>query len=318
MEMEFKDTARRRRILIIVVGVVLAVAAGGGAFMLASNGTGRAAQVITESVLVAARDIAARTPVTADDVTVRQVPIDEVLDQSYKEAALVVGRLTAVPVYADQQMTPNLFATSTADADFSILGPDDEITATSPYWRAVSVEVPSDRAVGGELKAGQRVDLIVSVDFVVYGVDDEGNYQQIDTATLEGLRSDKSTKLTFQDLEVLKADPDEQMYVLKVDLHQAEQIAHIIQVGPDSMTLVLRPDTDTRRANTLEYGETTDSLVMTYMFRVPRLADLSELLGIPITPTAPTTTPAPSPDGSPAPEGSPSPEETEQPTPAPL
>ena len=52
------------------------------------------------------------------------------------------------------------------------------------------------------------------------------------------------------------------MYVLKVDLHQAEQIAHIIQEAPDSMALALRPDTDTRVANSLEYGETTDSLIM--------------------------------------------------------
>src|SRR5687768_13663319 len=105
MEMEFKDTERRRRLLLIVVGVLLAAAAGWGAFMLASGGRG-SAPAITEPVLVAARDIPARQAVTADDVTVRQVPIDEVLDQSYTEAGLVVGRLTAVPVYEDQQMTP--------------------------------------------------------------------------------------------------------------------------------------------------------------------------------------------------------------------
>ena len=84
--------------------------------------------VITDSVLVAARDVPARQAVTADDVTVRQVPIDEVLPQSYKETGLVVGRLTAVPVYSDQQMTPNLFATADAESEFSILGPDDEVT----------------------------------------------------------------------------------------------------------------------------------------------------------------------------------------------
>jgi len=304
MEMEFKDTARRRRILLIVVGVVLAGAAGWGAFMLA-NGNRASAPVITESVLVAARDIPARQQVTADDVTVRQVPIDEVLSQSYAEAALVVGRLTAVPVYADQQMTPNLFATSDADADFSILKPDEEVTLDSPYWRAVSVEVPTNRAVGGEIASGQHIDLIVSVDFVMYAVDTEGNYQRIDTATQEGLQSGKSTKITFQDIEVLKADPAEGMYVLKLNLHQAEQIAHVVQEAPDSMTLVLRPDTDTRPVNALEYGETTDSLVMTYLFRVPRLSDLTELLGIPITPTAPTTSPGPGPAGSPGAAASP-------------
>ena len=312
MEMEFKDTERRRRIILIVVGVVLAGAAGWGAFMLAS-GNKASAPMISEPVLVAARDIAARQQVTVDDVTIRQVPIDEVLSQSYTEAGLVVGRLTAVPVYADQQMTPNLFATSAADTEFSILGPDEEVTIDSPYWRAVSVEVPMSRAVGGEITAGQHIDLIVSVDIQVLALDAEGNYQVIETATQEGLQSGKSTKISFQDLEVLKADPAEGMYILKVDLHQAEQIAHIIQQAPDSFAIVLRPDTDTRTADDLEYGVTTDRLVMTYLYPVPQLIDLSELLGIPITPTAPTTTPSPS--GSPAPEGSLGPDASPAPSP---
>jgi Flp pilus assembly protein CpaB len=316
MEMEFKDTDRRRRILLLVIGAALAAAAGFGAFTMAGGGRNNT-PVITDSVLVAARDIPARQAVTADDVTVRQVPIDEVLPQSYKEAGLVVGRLTAVPVYSDQQMTPNLFATSDAERDFSILGPDEEVTLDSPYWRAVSVEVPLNRAVGGEISAGQHVDLVISVDIQVMGIDDEGNYQKIETATQEGLTSGKSTKITLQDLEVLKADPPEGMYILKVDLNQAEQIAHVIQMAPDSFALVLRPETDTRPVDPETYGVTTDSLVMTYLFPVPQLIDLSQLLGEPVTPTAPTGTPgpdeSPSPDESPAPDESPDPEATPAP-----
>jgi Flp pilus assembly protein CpaB len=308
MEMEFKDTERRRRFLLLVIGAALAAAAGFGAFTMAGGGKNNA-PVITDSVLVAARDIPARQAVTADDVTVRQVPIDEVLPQSYKESGLVVGRLTAVPVYSDQQMTPNLFATADAESDFSILGPDEEVTLTSPYWRAVSVEVPTNRAVGGEISAGQHVDLVISVDIQVMAIDDEGNYQKIDTATEEGLTSGKATKITMQDLEVLKADAGEGMYILKVDLTQAEQISHVIQMAPDSFTLVLRPDTDTRPVDPETYGVTTDSLVMTYLFPVPQLIDLGALLGDPdLTPTAPSGSPAP--DASPDPNASPAPEES--------
>src|SRR3712207_4787339 len=106
MEMEFKDPARRRRFVLLLVGGVLAAVAGFAAFTMAGSGKPETT-VITDSVLVAARDIPARQQIGPDDVTVRQVPIDEVLSQSYKEAAMVVGRLTAVPVYADQQITPN-------------------------------------------------------------------------------------------------------------------------------------------------------------------------------------------------------------------
>ena len=304
MEMEFKDTGRRRRLLLIAVGVALALAAGYGAFQLASNGN-RAAPVIKETVLVAARDIPARTQIAADDVTTREVPIDEILAQSYHEPTDVVGRVTSVPIYADQQITPNLFATTTADAEFSILGPDEVVTDASPFWRAVAVSVPPERAVGGQIQDGQHVDLFVSVQIDILAVDPEGNYQRVETATLDGFQSGKSTKITFQDLEVLKAQPDEGMYILKVDLHQAEQIYHIVQVAPDSFSLALRPEEDTRAADTSQYGETTDRLIMTYLYPVPRLIDLSQLLGVPL-PT-PQIGPSPAPSGAPGPSESPTP-----------
>jgi Flp pilus assembly protein CpaB len=327
MEMEFKDTGRRRRVLVVMLGAALALTAGWGAFTLASKG-GPAEAVATRSVLVAARDIPARTPVTADDLVVRQVPIDEALAQSYESQDVVVGRITSVPIYTDQQITPSLFATTTADADFSILGPEDTVTETSPYWRAVAVQVPSERAVGGEIKAGQHVDLIVSVEIDVLTQDAEGNYVKTDTANTQGFQSGESTKITFQDVEVLKSTPDDNMYVLKVDLHQAEQIAHVVQVAPDSMSLVLRPDEDTRTADTSQYGTTTDRLIMTYLFPAPQLIDLSKLLGptgvsspgsSPIPGGSPSGSPAPSespaPEGSPSPETSPQPGETPSPTP---
>jgi len=42
------------------------------------------------------------------------VPVDEALNQSYEAQTDVIGRVTSVPIYTDQQITPNLFATSTA------------------------------------------------------------------------------------------------------------------------------------------------------------------------------------------------------------
>src|SRR5688572_31476898 len=305
MEMEFKDTGRRRRLLLIGLGLALALAAGYGAFQLASNGN-RAAPVVKETVLVAARPIEARTILTADDVTTRAVPIDEVLAQAYRTPADVIGRITSVPIYSDQQITPNLFATTAADAEFSILGPDETIAPDSEFWRAVAVSVPPERAVGGQIKDGQHVDLFISVQIDVLAIDPEGNFQRVETATQDGLQSGKSTKITIQDLEVLKADPDENLYILRVDLHQAEQIYHVVQEAPDSFSLALRPEEDTRSADTNEYGTTSDRLIMTYLFPVPQLIDLSQLLGEPV-PT-PVVGPQPSPSASPvAPSPSPAP-----------
>jgi Flp pilus assembly protein CpaB len=307
MEMEFKDTGRRRRLLLVGLGVALALAAGYGAFQLASSGS-RAPQVIKEDVLIAKHDIPARTQLTADDVTLKSVPIDQILGQSYRQASDVIGRLTSVPIYADQQMTPNLFATSTADAEFSILGPDETVAPDSQFWRAVAVSVPPERAVDGQIQDGQHVDLFVSVDIQLLAVDSEGNYQTVDTATQDGLMSGKSTKITFQDLEVLKADPDADMYILKVDLHQAEQIYHVVEVAPDSFSLALRPDEDTRADDPTQYGTTTDRLIMTYLFPVPQLLDLTQLLsGQPLPSPVVGPSPTPGVGPSPSPGSSPSP-----------
>jgi Flp pilus assembly protein CpaB len=286
------------------VGVALAVMAGSTAYSLGTRGGPGAPQVITQPVLVAARDLPARTTVTADDVTTRQVPVDGLLGQTYGEPGQVIGRVTAVPIYASQQLTPNLFATSTADANFSILEPDETVTPDSPFWRAVALEVPRSRAVGGEIKDGAHVDVFVSVRFELMAVDAEGNYQRVETATEDGLQSGPSTKITFQDIEVLKSDPDANLYILKVDMHQAEQIAHVLQVAPDSFSIVLRPDEDTRAVPPEEYGTTTDSLIMTYYYRVPQLIDILELL----THTGQVASPAPSPGTQPTPAPSPSPE----------
>jgi Flp pilus assembly protein CpaB len=300
MEMEFKDTGRRRRLLLIGLGAALAIAAGYGAFRLASNGN-QAPQIIKESVLVAAHEIPARTTLTADDVTTRDVPIDEILTQTYRDPADVIGRVTSVPIYADQQMTPSLFATATADSEFSILGPDETIAPDSQFWRAVAVNVPPERAVDGQIHDGQHVDLFVSVDIDILEVDPEGNYQTVDTATVDGLVPGKSTKIVFQDLEVLKADPDTNMYIVKVDLHEAEQIYHVVQVAPDSFSLALRPDEDTRADDPTTYGTTTNSLIMTYLFPVPQLLDLNALLnGQPLPSPSFNPGPSPTPGGSPA------------------
>ena len=85
--------------------------------------------------------------------------------------------------------------------------------------------------------------------------------------------------ISFQDLEVLKATPDDEMYVFKVDLHQAEQISHVIQEAPDSFTMVLRPDEDNRPVDESQYGTTTDRLIMTYLYPAPQLIDLNQLTG---------------------------------------
>src|SRR5204863_2001661 len=70
------ETRTRSRKL-IVAGVILAVCAGLGSFVFLQRAqTNAEVQVPKVSVVVAARTIAARKPIEAGDLTVRQVPAD--------------------------------------------------------------------------------------------------------------------------------------------------------------------------------------------------------------------------------------------------
>lgn len=291
MTFEFKDNTRHRRLLLITIGGVLAASAGVAAFTMASNG--KAPKVATQAVLVAGRDVAARTAVSSDDVTLRDVPVDQVLGQTYTDAGQVVGRITSVPILPGQQITPNLFATSNANSDFSILGPGDTVTATSPYWRAIAIKIPKERAVGGEVAAGDFVDLVVSIQIDLVTQAADGTLAKCDVSTETQFQCGISTKVTFLDIEVLKASTDDDTYVFKMNLQQAEQASHVIQEAPDSFTMLLRPAEDTRAVDTSQYGTTDDRLIMTYLYPAPQWVDVTKLVNPPVPYGTPTPSGAP-------------------------
>ena len=135
----------------------------------------------------------------------------------------------------------------------------------------------------------------------------------------EGYYSDFTTKVTWTNLEVLDADPTNEMYVVRVDEHQAEEIAHIQGMGAEnSFTMSLRAQTDARELDRSGYGETTNRILEQYNFPIPQIIFLDTYpqpspQPPPFPPgggpaPAPTAPPAESPaPGSPAPAESPSP-----------
>ncbi|MEO8626121.1 MAG: Flp pilus assembly protein CpaB [Candidatus Limnocylindrales bacterium] len=315
MEMEFKDSSGRRRRLLLILGLVLAVFAGYLAYTMSKN-EGQE-PLPTKSVVVAAHEIPVRTVIQAGDLALRDVPDDPSVATALTDTASAIGRVTSVPLEAGQIIFGNTLVVSAEGAPFTILSPGEEISDTSPYWRAVSVMVPRDRAVGGAILAGQRVDLYVTVQVDILVLNADGKYENAPSS--EGLTSGKSTKIVFQDLEVLEAKPDDDMYVLKVDIHQAEQIYHVAAVAPSSFSLALRPDGDTRIADTTDFGETNDRLIVQFLFPIPQLLDLGQLSGGSVGPQpsitpGPTTSPGssqvpvePQVPGSPTPSAAPSP-----------
>ncbi len=309
MEMEFKDNTRRRKVF-LVLGMVLALAAGGAAFYLSSQGTTKAAEVPMKTVIVATQQIPSRSIIDAGMIAERSVPDDASLEQAVVDPAMLVGRLSGVTIFANQVITPNLLATSAVGAEFSILSPTETISPDSPFWRAVAVFVPKERAVGGNVEIGQRIDLFITAQIDVL-VPDEAGKLIAEPDPVSGYQPGKSTKISFEDIELLSKDDTADLYVLRVDLHQAEEISHLLAIADDTLkfSIALRPDGDNRLVDRSDYGETNDRIIEQYNLPVPMIIDLDayQQPGVDPEPFVPGQAPA-TPQATLAPEASPEPE----------
>jgi Flp pilus assembly protein CpaB len=273
MEMEYHDTSRRGRLLIIL-GVVLAVQ--------------------RVPVVVATRVIAARKPIEAGDVVVRQVPVDQTNAQGVVPSVdKVIGRVAAVSILQGQMVTTNLLTSTISGTTFSILGPTETVAPDSEFWRAVSLTVPADRAVAGLLEVGQTVDLFVTATVLVpQDLTEAGRYY-----------TDKSTKITYQDVVILARAGDQ--YVVRAALVVAEEISHLMATGNVLFSMALRPDIDVRLIDASLLGATTNRIITKYGLPIPEAYPAGGQAGATLPPLPkPTAFPSIRVINSPAPSGS--------------
>jgi Flp pilus assembly protein CpaB len=295
--MEYRDPSRRGR-WIVVIGIVLALAAGGAAFYLINQAQQQAGQGALQKVdvVVAARPIPARKPVEADDLAVRQIPLDDTNTDAIavRKPEDLIGRVLAVTVFQGQMLTTNMLASTTSGGQFSILEPGETVAPESEAWRAVAMTVPDDRAVGGLIASGMTVDVFLSAQVnVPADLQAEGQYY-----------TDKATKITYQNMLILAKTGTS--YVVKTTLAQAEEITHLVATGNAQFSMVMRPEADVRYADASKLGETTNLIIERYGLPIP--VNFPEGNG-PITTPAPTATPSapalPSALPSAAPSGAP-------------
>ena len=287
MEMEYRDPAKRGK-FIVVVGIVLAIAAGGAAFYLINRAQQSAGQgeLQKTDVVVAVQAIPARKPVEPGDVEVRQVPLDPTNADGivFKTPDEVIGRVLSVTVPQGAMLSQNMLAAAATGGQFSILEPGETVGPDSESWRAVSITVPDDRAVGGMLQAGMTVDILMSATV---------NVPQ--DLTLEGkYYTDKSTKITYQNMVILARSGGS--YILKASLTVAEEITHLLASGNATFSMVMRPEADVRNIDVSQLGATTNRLIAKYGLPVPEVYPPGN---------GPLPTPLPLPIASPTPSASP-------------
>jgi Flp pilus assembly protein CpaB len=293
VEMEYKDPSRKGR-YIVIVGVILAVVAGGAAFFLINQAQQQAGQAGLQkvAVVVALQTIPARKLIEATDVVVREIPIDPTNAQGIVSTPdKVLGRVPAVTILEGQMVTTNLLASSAEGGQFTVLGPDETVGPDSEEWRAISMTVPDDRAVGGLLTPNQTVDVFVTASINVLTNSETG-------IGPEGWYSDKSTKITYQNMVILAKSGT--FYVLKAPIDVAEEISHLQASGTASFSLALRPDVDTRQVDASSLGTTTNEVITRYGLPIPVV--FPPVSGpVPAPEPTPIATPAPTPEPSPSP-----------------
>jgi Flp pilus assembly protein CpaB len=304
MELEYKDPSKKGR-WIVLLGVVLAIVAGASAFYLLNNATQQATTsgVQTISGYVAARPILARKAMVAEDIVLRSdIPLDGTNAQVITDPNALVGRLLAVDVAPGQLLTPNLLASGTVGLGFAILRPDETVAPDSEAWRAVSITVADDRAVGGVLNSGMSVDVFMTA---TISVPEEPPFVSTDPAAtpaprvsaLDGFVSGRTTKVSYQGMKILSRAGTS--YILKVPLVVAEEISHLQAEGSVQFSMALRPDQDERILDVSLLGTTNNRIIQRYGLPVPQ--PWPTLNGpMPSVPPIPALTPPPSPLTDPA------------------
>jgi Flp pilus assembly protein CpaB len=299
MELEYHDDSRKGR-FVILLGVVLAIVAGGVAYYALNQAQQQAGQsgLKTIPVVVAMNGIPARQTVTAQDVMIRDVPLDQSnANGTIADTNLVVGRITAVTILQGQIISTNMLASAENGQEFSILGPDETVSPSSPAWRAVAITVPDNMAVGGILAVGQSVDVFVTLTITIPSDAPAASGATPKPAGSPQYMSDRSTKITYQNVVILSRK--ESFYIIRAPVAVAEEIEHLQATGVAVFGLALRPIQDGRQVDATKLGETTNRIIMKYGLPVPEI--LVPGYSAAPTPTIAPFTPAPSPAASAAP-----------------
>ncbi len=156
---------RLRGCLWLTAGLVVALLAGFVGYMTLTkygaqaNGAPAAAAPQVQ-VVVAARAVSVRSPLTADDVEVKNVPVDAAPEGSLREVAAAAGKLTLVDLFPGEILLsqrlsdPNVIS---GDGRQALVMAENEVLTAFPASDLLSKV--------GVLKPGDHVDMLFTVKF---------------------------------------------------------------------------------------------------------------------------------------------------------
>lgn len=257
-----EDRSRRRARLVLIVGILIAVLAGAMTYVVSSGSKSGEAPppVATTDVLVAARDLPARSALTAADVKVQKYPVDLAPPLALKKPEDIVGKIAQTALAQGEPILPGKFAAAGA-ASFTVFPPNAQppagqsIPAGTPDWRAMSLTVADALAAGGAVQVGDIVDVLFTFNF-----DPSKYFTGTDLTRL----SDFSSKIVLQNVPIIARTLA--VYTIRTDAQTAEQIGYLSSAG-GTLNLLLRAGQDQRQATTS--GVTFATAFKKFSFPVP-------------------------------------------------
>ncbi|HET7701501.1 MAG TPA: Flp pilus assembly protein CpaB [Candidatus Limnocylindria bacterium] len=238
-----QDGSKRRARLILIIGIVLALIAGAGTYFVASSAQTAAPPVIeTTPVLVAAREIPAKTTLTMADLKEQPFNVDAKPPAALVKREDAVGKVTIQAIGIGEPLTPAKFSDPKNPAfvviPASFIGPDGAPRADSPNFRAMSITVPDANAVGGAVQVGDVVDVLYALQF------DPAKFLR---SPRPEQTSDFSAKIILERVTILARTTT--VYTIRVDAVTAERIGYL-QAAGGQLSFLLRAPKDERAAGT--------------------------------------------------------------------
>src|SRR5207248_2861967 len=127
------------------------------------------ALIPTTAVIVAAREIPPKTQITSADLKLVRINSEAVPPAAVSDPAQVVGKITITTISVGEPILLSKLAGANGAAFVVIpieaLGANGAIQPNTPQYRAMSISVADALAAGGNIQAGDTVDLLYGQSF---------------------------------------------------------------------------------------------------------------------------------------------------------
>jgi Flp pilus assembly protein CpaB len=210
-------------------------------------------------VLVAAREIPAKTTLTSADVKLQEFNVDAKPAAAMSTADLALGKITVQSISVGEPILPTKFTDPKLPGyvvmPVGFIGPDGAPLPNSPNFRAMSITVADANAVGGTVLAGDLVDLVFTLQF-----DPQTKLQR----PTPQQTVDFSAKIILERLPILARLGT--VYTIRVDTLTAERIAYLQSSG-GQLAFLLRAPKDERASGSI--GATFVDIHSTFGIKIP-------------------------------------------------